>query len=466
MISSSLPVAVRSCFKSVAALPLIVAVLMTGAASLQAGLEDSSYVTPYNDPPINYEASKPNDPVAQLGALIQSGKVKITFDQKHGYLPSLLKALKIDPSSQVMVFSKTSLQIRKISPAKPRAIYFNDDVYLGWVQEGEVMEVSSVDPELGGVFYTMKQEAAARPQFVRDKQCLSCHATSRTVGVPGHLVRSIYADPSGQPLESTNALVTNHRTPFAERWGGWYVTGSHGSLRHLGNVTSRDALNAERLDKELGANVTDLGKFFDIEPYFRKTSDLIALMVIEHQSYMHNLMTRVNYEAKMALRDQAVLDQMSGGPPASKTGNYSDSTQRRIAIAGDALLKYMLFVDEEILDEPIAGVSGFTDYFQSLGPKDHKGRSLRDLSLDKTLFKYPCSYLIYSRSFDALPAELKNYVLKRLHNILTGADATRDFSSLSRRSRQAVLEILLDTKLNLPEYWRKGTPAVGQASGQ
>jgi hypothetical protein len=324
------------------------------------------------------------------------------------------------------------------------------------------MEVSAVDPDLGGVFYTLKQEAGDKPQFVRDRQCLSCHATSRTIGVPGHLVRSIYADPSGQPLESTNALVTNHRTPFAERWGGWYVTGTHGSLRHLGNVTARDSLNAEHLDKELGANVTDLGKFFDTKPYYRPTSDLVALMVLEHQTYMHNLITRVNYEAKMALRDQSVLDQMSGGPPASVTGNYSDSTQRRLAIAGDALLKYMLFVDEEILDEPIQGVTNFPADFMARGPKDRLGRSLRELSLHKTLFKYPCSYLIYSRSFDALPGAMKDYVLRRLFNILSGADTSKDFTSLSHKSRQAILEILLDTKPDLPEYWRKGSPAVGQ----
>ena len=180
-------------------------------------------------------------------------------------------------------------------------MYFNDDVYVGWVQNGDVVEISAADPQLGAVFYTLRQEQAERPKIVRDRgQCIVCHASSRTSGVPGHLVRSVYADKSGQPFFGSGTFTTDHRSPFKERWGGWYVTGTHGKQRHMGNVISTDRDRPEDLDMEAGANITDLSDHVNTSPYLSPHSDIVALMVLEHQSRMHNLITRANFEAKSA----------------------------------------------------------------------------------------------------------------------------------------------------------------------
>jgi hypothetical protein len=119
----------------------------------------------FDRPPINYSSSKPENIITQLQKRVDSGEVKLLFTDDHGYLPSVLKELKVPVSSQMLVFSKTSLQRDRISPRTPRALYFNDDVYIGFCRLGEVMEVSVADPTLGTIFYSLQQEPASKPKF-------------------------------------------------------------------------------------------------------------------------------------------------------------------------------------------------------------------------------------------------------------------------------------------------------------
>ncbi|MGE3779498.1 MAG: hypothetical protein AB7F89_20080, partial [Pirellulaceae bacterium] len=231
--------------------------------------------------PIDYHEVGANDPVARLQKRLDAGEVTLAFDKWHGYLPAVLEQLQVPVSSQGLVFSQTSFQLRKISPSRPRAVYFCDDVYIGWCQYGDVVEVSAVDSQLGAVFYTLEQEESSRPRFVRDKgQCLTCHASSRTQGVPGHLVRSVFADRGGVPLLGSGTFTTDHTSAMAERWGGWYVSGTHGDQRHMGNVMVQNKRDPESLDREAGANVVDLSKLVDTTPYLSPHSDLVALMVL------------------------------------------------------------------------------------------------------------------------------------------------------------------------------------------
>ena len=102
----------------------------------------------------------------------------------------------------------------------------------------------------------------------------------------------------------------------------------------------------------------------------------------------------------------------------------------------------------------ITSTPGFAKDFVRRGPRDAKGRSLRDFDLERRLFKYPCSYLIYSAAFDGMPADVREYVLRRLYEVLTGADRAPEFAHLSAADRKAILEILVATKPNLPDYWR------------
>lgn len=398
--------------------------------------------------PINYGSTPVNDRIARLQHEIDRGDVTLVYDEEHGYLKSLLAALDVPVSSQALVFSKTSFQLRRISPSRPRAVYHNDDTYVGFVQGGEVLELASVDPEQGTVFYMLPQERVEKPRFVADRgECLTCHASSRTQGVPGVLVRSVFTDERGQPMIGSGTFSTDHRSPVSERWGGWYVTGTHGSMRHMGNVLARDRTRPEQLDREAGANVTDLAQFVDVRPYLAPTSDIAALMLLEHQVQMQDYLTFANYESRHASFYDGVMNEALDRP----ADYQSESTQRRVASAGDKVLKYLLFAEEFPLSSPVSGSAEFRQEFEAHGPRDHQGRSLRDLDLQTRLLKYPCSYLIYSETFDHLPAPVHSYVTERLHRILTGEDDDPAFARLSSNDRRAVLEILTETK---PDLWQ------------
>ncbi len=431
-------------------LALLVASLIPSVAAAQLSFER---------PPIDYHKAPTTDAIVRLQQQMDDGSFQLQYDSKHGYLPSLLDALDVPVSSQVLVFSKTSLQIRHIDPQQPRAIYFNDDVYIGNTRHGDVFEISAVDPQLGAVFYTLNQRRDEAPRFVRDKgQCLTCHASSRTADVPGHLVRSVFPDHRGHAIIGSGTFTTDHTSPLSQRWGGWYVTGTHGKQRHMGNVLVASRTNPEKLDVEDGANVTDLSDRVNVSPYLTPYSDIVALMLLEHQVQMHNLITRASFETRVATGSDQVMNEMLDRDPKYR----SPSTQRRIERVGDRLLEYLLFSGEYQLEAPIRGTSGFAEEFAAGGPRDQKGRSLRDLDLDTRLMKYPCSYLIHSAAFDALPAPVKDYVSRRLYAVLKGTDRSDKFAHLTSSDRRAIFAILQDTK---PELFapRDGSSKVSKA---
>lgn len=416
-------------------------------------------VDPIDTEPINYSSGPANDPVSRLQQRIDAGQATLTYDKRHGYLPSVLKELGVSTSSQALVFSKTSLQLRRISPQRPRALYFNEDAYVGWVQGGDVVEISAVDPQKGAVFYTISQRNPQQgdpqqAQFVRrTHECLQCHTSSLTRGVPGHLVRSVFPDPNGYAVLSAGTFHTDQTSPLAERWGGWYVTGQHGGQRHMGNVLLEDEDNPVSLPRDVGANVVNLASFFNTSSYLSPHSDIVALMVLEHQTQMHNLITAANYETRRAEFHSRVMNNMLERP----ADELSESAKRRIQSASERLVRYMLFVDETSLTDPISGTAGYAEEFSAEGPFDDQGRSLRTLDLKRRLFKYPCSYLIYSEAFDALPSVAKQQVYRRLHEILTGSGQSQDFDHLSKDDRLAILEILTETKPELVAFWKDST---------
>ena len=363
----------------------------------------------------------------------------------------MLKALNVPISSQVLVFSKTSFQAPRISPRMARSLYFTDDVYVGWVPGGDVLEFAAVDPQQGVMFYTMDQDSGPKPRIDRRDECLQCHASGGTLGVPGLVVRSVFVERSGMPLFQAGGFVTDHRSPLAQRWGGWYVTGTHGKQRHMGNVFAEDRDHPEQLDREQGANVTDLKARIDTGTYLSPHSDIVALMVLEHQTRMSNLITRVNYETRMALYEQKAINAALKEPEEQ----IGDSARRRIDNAAESLLKYLLFTDEAKLDGAIKGTSSFATDFTARGPRDRRGRSLHELDLTTRMLRYPCSWLIYSEAFDGLPPIVRERIYKRLWEVLTGADQTPAYALLTAADRTAIREILLETKKDLPEYWRK-----------
>ncbi len=291
---------------------------------------------PFEGEPINYLTAPVNDPVARLQKRLERGEAKLKYDDKHGFLESVLKELQVPASSQMLVFTKTSFQRHRISPQAPRAIYFGDDVYLGWVQGGDVLELSTVDPKQGATFYLLAQEEDEKPVFQRQTHdCLQCHASSKTQDVPGHLVRSVYPDNDGMPVFNAGTFITSHESPLKERWGGWYVTGKHGAQRHMGNVFVTDRDRPERLNTDAGANVKDLSRLVETAPYLAPSSDIVALMVLEHQTQMHNFITAANYQARLALHYEKGINEALGRPADA----MSETTARRIHSATSMRVK-------------------------------------------------------------------------------------------------------------------------------
>ena len=404
---------------------------------------------------IAYSKSTPTDAIARLQQRIDSGALTLQFDRTFGYLRAVLEALDIPVSSQGLVFSKTSLQVDRIGPWAPRALYFNDEVYLGWVQGGPIMEVASIDRKLGTVFYSLPQDPEVPPKFVREgSTCLMCHdSASGTGGVPGLIVRSVVPDRHGYPLASLHDGSSTDGTPINARWGGWYATGS-AAAGHMGNVMapalSHEVGNVRQYVAKTPLNpvgtVAQLDDRFDTSAYLSGHSDMVALLILTHQARVHNLITIAGYEARVALFDE---NAKAGSRERSAS---RDATMRRVKAVAEPLVRAMLFADEVPLSGSIRGSSSFARDFEGRGPRDGRGRSLRELDLERRLFTYPLSYLIYSDSFDALPEIVKAYVYHRFSEVLGGTDTS--IAHLSAGQRQAITEILQDTK---PDFGRAST---------
>jgi hypothetical protein len=270
---------------------------------------------------------------------------------------------------------------------------------------------------------------------------LICHGSSQTKDIPGHVVRSVFADASGLPVLSSGTFRVDQTTPLENRWGGWYVTGTHGDQKHLGNLVVPGRVARDDLDNSAGLNQTCLDGRFDTSKYLTPHSDIVALMVLEHQADAHNYLTRASFLTRQAMHYQQTLNRELNEPAE----RMWDSTKSRIKSAGEPLVEYLLFCDEAKLSARIDGTSGFAAEFAGRGSRDGQGRSLRDFDLNTRLFKYPCSYLVYSPSFAALPCQVKDYVVGRMHEVLDGKDKSDKFAHLSDADRQAIDEILTET---------------------
>jgi hypothetical protein len=421
----------------------------------QIAVRNQGYV-PFSDAPINYRSEDLSDPVAKLQTQLNEGKTTLKYEPEHGYLNSVLKLLKVPVDSQTLVFSKTSFQYKKISPDHPRALYFNDDVYVGSVHEGKAIEIVSFDPMQGAIFYLLDENKVDKPVFQRaELDCTQCHIAAGTRGVPGVLLRSVYSTDTGTQAPGSKSFITDQESPFKERWGGWYVTGKLSSLPNMGNAVVDEKSTASPSDGNAEIHLAGLNKDFDPSTYLIPDSDVVAHLVLAHQTQMHNLITLTNYKTRLALYAQAQQNKASG---QTEDVVLTASARQQFERPAEQLLRYMLFANEAPLpgsgNERIVGSSTFAKEFTARGIRDSKGRSLRDFDLQTRTFRYPCSYLIYTEAFDAIPEPAKSYVYHRLLEVLSGKDQSPDFSRLTADERHSILEILLATKSGLPEEWR------------
>lgn len=383
-------------------------------------------------PPFAYSDTKDENRVTRMIDKIKSKELKLEYSREHGYLRSILAALEISESSQTLVFSKTSMQVSYISRLNPRAIYFNEDTYVGWVRSSSLMEISTDDPKLGAVFYTVDMMPWRAKVERVDYDCLGCHATSLTQGVPGHTVRSVLPTIDGSVNVQRESFTTDHSRPFSQRWGGWYVTGRHGDMKHMGNAV----LRGESLDTADNGNRLSLRHEFDTFDYLSPDSDIVALMVLEHQSQTHNTMTRADFTVRQLQYERSQLE---------KTAETEAEWRVQISLLAREIVDDLLFCSEAPLTSEVKGSLVFAESFTARGPKESQGRSLREFDLQTRMFKYACSYLIYSPSFGSLSDELRNQVISQLTEILEARDVSPHYAHLTPDMRQVILEILRDT---------------------
>jgi len=413
---------------------LIVAVSLVAFQDPAPGFSDT-FQPGQDHRAIQYTARAAMDPIARLNQRISNRQIRLGFEPDSGYLRSVLAALDVPIESQVAVFSRTSLQELRIRPENPRVIFFSDSALVSWPRGGFI-EAAAVDPDQGAIFYTLQQQPGlVNPTLIRsDTSCLSCHISSATLGVPGLALASVVPESDG--LVSTAPFrITDHRTPLSERFGGWYVTGARVPMPHMGNLVAPDPSKPTLAVTRESIELHSLSTKFDTRGYPSTHSDIVALMVLDHQARMTNLMTRLGWEVRAALvRDPA---------------GDADLRRSLTSWAGE-FVDYLLFIDEAAFPNgPIQGASGFAEKFAGRGPRDRQGRSLRDLDLQTRLLKYPCSYLIYSEQFDHLPAMARDAIVARMRQILTGEEKGKKYARLSSADRRAILEILRDTKKDL-----------------
>ena len=421
----------------VVSMAIVVGALVGATAAATGQLAERPLAGALAHPAIGYYTRPTHDLVAELNRHIEDGTARVHFDEGTGYLRSVLDALHVPAESQMLVMSKTGVQGLYTGPANPRAIFFNDAVTVGYIRGAPLLEIAVHDPQQGVLFYTLDQKPQPLPLFERRPACLSCHQAYSTLHVPGMLTRSVFMPPDGLPLSQFGSYDPDDRTPFRQRWGGWYVTGTHGSMRHMGNAIVTNVEKRETMISDSTLNRTSLEGAFDARGYLSAHSDIAALMVFQHQSHMTNLITRVGWEGRMAAYDHP-----------------DDPASDRLRDAVNELVDYLLFVDEEPLTAAVKGTAGFAEKFAGQGPADSRGRSLRQLDLERRLLRYPCSYMVYSAAFGALPIEVKGAIYRRMWDVLSGRDASPKYTRLPEADRRAVVEILRETLPDLASDFR------------
>ena len=424
-----------------------VLLLAAMAASAVFGQRGGAFRGPRDHPAIQYTDGPVDNVVADLNERLEAGEVDLRWEGRSGYLRSALAALDLPVESQLLVFSPTSFQAEHIEFDNPRALYFADEVSLGWVRGADVLEIAAFDRRQGSVFYTLAQTPDEEPRFERRETCLACHLSWDTLGVPGLQAMSMFPLPKNPNAYASGHFV-DHRSRIEDRWGGWYVTGAHGGSAHMGNVEVEDVDDPNATFGVVPPVIESLEGRFDLEGFPTPYSDVVALLVLDHQVHMTNLITRVGWEARRIAHREAHV------APTDRGRSTDDGRFREIVDeAAIELVDYLLFVDEAPLPSGIAGASGFAEAFAARGPHDRRGRTLREVGLDGRLFRYPCSYLIYTAAFDALPDFALDAIYRRMWAVLSGEVTESPYDRLSLADRQAIVEILRDTKPDLPDYF-------------
>ena len=384
-------------------------------------------------PAIQYAFRPATDRVAKLNAALTHGGRSLPRDPRTGYLVPLLDALGVPVESQLLVFSKTGVQRAHTSPRNPRALFFDQSVVVGYVPGAPLIELAAHDPQQGVVFYTLGQAASA-PVLTRQTNCLTCHVSASTLDVPGIIVRSNAVGDDGNVMPQLGSNDVTHETSHPDRWGGWFVTFDgapppYSHRAHAGNITFSALGNTSN---QVFVDWIDSAP--EARGYLSASSDIVALLVFDHQMHAINLLTRLNWESRVASSDD-------------DAGVSAGAVHRLVSELAD----YLLFAGEAPLSVPLTARTGFAERLASRTPADHRGRSFGQLDLESRLLRYPCSYMVYSEAFDGLAPAVKQAVYRRMLDRLSADDARAGQTRRTADDRRAILEILRETKPDFPD---------------
>lgn len=370
-------------------------------------------------PPHSYWEREPRDRFARVMAEVAAGRLALDPSGEKELLASLLRALDIPDSSQLLVYSATSIQSERINPRNPRGLYFNEDTFVGYVPGGR-LEVASLDPEAGMVFYIFDRlTTAAVPRFVRSDRCMNCHADTPSFRRPGLVVHSVAVTWDGSSQETYRYDEMGHTVPLDVRFGGWHLTGGHGLARTHANLIGDLTPNG------LVTEPNPPGKNFDLRRYPRPTSDILVHLVHEHQVGFVNRVVQSVYLA----RENPTVEQLD-------------------AFADD-FTAYILFDREAPL--PAGGVRGDPDFVRDFRARDPaRGPSLRDFDLRERIFKHRASFMVETPVWSLVPDPIRTRVLARLDRALAPAGPASEKFGIGVDEKRAIRDILCQSLSGFP----------------
>ena len=364
---------------------------------------------------------------------MEAGEVKLEATSEKAFLTDLLKHLEVPVSSQMLATAAISLQKAIINPRNPRALYFNEDTYVGYVPGGKV-EIVSLDPDLGGIFYIFDRVRDGRtPRIERTDECMTCHAPHYMQEIPGLIIESVVPGITGGGETAFRRDQSGHSIPFELRFGGWHLTGSGAFPQHWANIMMEYTPSGRR------ERLLAVGELFDINRYPARTSDILPHLLHEHQVGFVNRMVEAIYQTRASLHAGATSD---------------EERLAQLEKTARPLVRYLLFADEVPL--PAGGVEGdetFKNAFLASRKAAANGASLKDFDLRTRMFRHRCSYMIYSPAFKGLPWPLKERVYRLLESLLGEENGDSGFAYLPVAERRAIRTILQETLGDLPQGW-------------
>jgi hypothetical protein len=362
------------------------------------------------------------DRFSKMIAQVAAGKAALDLSNNTAFLLSLLKALEIPVSSQLLVFSGSSLQKRLINSRNPRALYFNEDTFVGFVPGGRI-EIASLDPELGLIFsiFDPLRGGAALPTVTRPEGCLNCHAEAHSYRLPGVSIESLAVDRDGSSLETYRRGEIGHMVPLADRFGGWHLTGGHGLASTRANfIGSLSPAGMARTENPVG-------KFADVSNYPVATSDILPHLIHEHLSGFLNRLIQLRYlERRMRM--------------AAQTSEPDRAAMQRLV---DEFADYLLFKDEAAL--PSGGVTGEPTY-QAAFLERYAGSGLGQFDLKSRIFRLRCSYLLGTEIWKSNSPGLQKAISSQLGKKLAPETA----SHLTKQEKAEIRNVLTKGKLLPP----------------